>query len=83
MALGSKLGAKANGHAALMAELEKEMKDEEVEVADAWDDDDPYAAEDSTKNNLGDDLIDVNADQDDWSKFHYLIIHISPLMTHG
>ena len=70
MTLGSKLGTKGglnNGHAALMAELENEMKDNEIEVADAWDGDDPYAAPDSAKENTGDDLMDVNADQDDWS----------------
>ncbi|PVF93690.1 hypothetical protein CPB86DRAFT_89786 [Serendipita vermifera] len=74
MALGSKLGTKGklgNGHADLMAELEKEMKEDEAEVAEAWDDDDnnnPYdtvAKEETTQG----DLMDVNADQDDWSAF--------------
>jgi len=48
-----------------MAELEKEMKSEDVEVADAWDDDTPYG-EGPGKADLGEDLMDVNADQDDW-----------------
>jgi hypothetical protein len=69
MNLGSQLGTKGGRHAALMAELENEMKDAEIEVADAWDDDDPYGAPDSAKGNAGD-LIDVNADQDDWSESH-------------
>lgn len=71
MALGSKLGSKgalSNGQAALMAELEKEMKSEEVEVADAWDDDAPEET--------GGDLMDVNADQDDWSEYQGSILKL-------
>lgn len=49
-----------------MAELEKEIKRDDVEVADAWDDE-PYGEEPETPA-ADDDLMDVNADQDDWSE---------------
>ncbi|KAG8812144.1 hypothetical protein FRC17_002172, partial [Serendipita sp. 399] len=83
MALGgSKTGAKG-GHAALMAELEKEMQKEEMEVADAWgeeeekeeeDKDNPFYGAVTPTNERqtefgGGDLMDVNADQDDWTPF--------------
>ncbi|KIM19636.1 hypothetical protein M408DRAFT_196263 [Serendipita vermifera MAFF 305830] len=69
MALGSAKGkgGMSNGQAALMAELEKEMKSEEVEVADAWDDDDQ--ATPAEVDEAGGDLMDVNADEDDWTAF--------------
>jgi SCY1-like protein 1 len=85
MALGSKLGTKgklAGGHADLMAELEKEMKEDEAEVADAWDDDDdnnPFDTGVKDESTQGD-LMDVNADQDDWSELgFFLIIHAREL----
>ncbi|KAG8862198.1 hypothetical protein FRC20_011315 [Serendipita sp. 405] len=69
MALGSKLGTKG-GQAALMAELEKEMQKDETEFANAWGDDDPYASNaPNGQADLGGDLMDVNADQDDWTPF--------------
>ena len=69
MALGTKTkGGMSNGQAALMAELEKEMESDKVEVADAWDDDAPYG-EEHEKADADGDLMDVNADQDDWSEY--------------
>ena len=64
MALSSKLGTKGglgNGHAALMAELEKEMNEDASDLADTWDDAEDQPAPPG-------DLMDVHADQDDWSK---------------
>jgi hypothetical protein len=69
MALGTKTkGGMSNGQAALMAELEKEMESDKVEVADAWDDDAPYG-EEAEKADADADLMDLNADQDDWSEY--------------
>ncbi|KAG8808634.1 hypothetical protein FRC17_003862 [Serendipita sp. 399] len=84
MALGgSKVGPKG-GHAALMAELEKEMQKEEMEVADAWGEDQEDEKKEEEENPFygsvtptngrqtgfgGGDLMDVNADQDDWTPF--------------
>lgn len=75
MNLGSKLGGKGNltaGQSTLLAELESEMAAADTTATDAWDDE-PYGAG-FDKSEQEKDLMDVNADQDDWSEQIHSII---------
>lgn len=63
-----------------MAELEKEMQDDASDVADAWGNDggDLYATTNDGNADQGEDLMDVNADQDDWSESLFLSRNVTP-----
>jgi SCY1-like protein 1 len=95
MALGTKTKAQGIGHltsgqSTLLAELESELAAEtgENDAADAWDDE-PYGAG-FDRSEQEKDLMDVNADQDDWSKcsshselshYFFLILNCSNSLT--